>query len=106
MKKTVVFHSNHSRMFTGFGKNAKNVLRYLYRTGKYNIIEFANSKTKNAEDLKTLPWKAFGTLPDQGKLQALASDQTQMRMASYGIVEIDSLIQEAKPDFYIGAEDI
>jgi glycosyltransferase involved in cell wall biosynthesis len=93
-------------MFTGFGKNAKNVLRYLYRTGKYNIIEFANSKTKNAEDLKTLPWKAFGTLPDQGKLQALASDQTQMRMASYGIVEIDSLIQEAKPDFYIGTEDI
>ena len=106
MKKTVVFHSNHSRMFTGFGKNAKNILRYLYRTGKYNIIEFANSKTKNAEDLKTLPWQAFGTLPEQGKLQALASDQTKIRMASYGVIEIDELIKEAKPDFYIGVEDI
>ena len=63
MKKTVVFHSNHSRMFTGFGKNAKNILRYLYKTGKYNLIEFANSKFKDDEALQTLPWKAVGTLP-------------------------------------------
>ena len=58
MKKTVVFHSNHSRIFTGFGKNAKNVLRYLYKTGKYNLIEFANTKAKDAPELNTLPWKA------------------------------------------------
>lgn len=106
MKKTVVFHSNHSRMFTGFGKNAKNVLRYLYKTGKYNLIEFANSKFKDDEALQTLPWKAVGTLPDNSKLQAIASDQSKMNLARYGILEIDNLIKEYKPDFYIGVEDI
>jgi len=38
-------------------------LRYLYKTGKYNLIEFANTKSKDAPELKTLPWKAVGTLP-------------------------------------------
>lgn len=106
MKKTVVFHSNYSRMFTGFGKNMKNVLRYLYKTGKYNIVEFANSKNKESEEFKSLPWKAYGTLPSQAKLQSIASDQTKVRFAAYGLIEIDSLIKEAKPDFYIGIEDI
>jgi glycosyltransferase involved in cell wall biosynthesis len=106
MKKTVVFHSNYSRMFTGFGKNMKNVLRYLHKTGKYNLIELANSKPKESEELKSLPWKAYGTLPSQGKLQAVSSDQTKVRLAAYGLLEIDELIKETKPDFYIGIEDI
>jgi glycosyltransferase involved in cell wall biosynthesis len=106
MKKTVVFHSNHSRMFTGFGKNMKNVLRYLYKTGKYNLIEFSNSKIKNAPELENLPWKAVGTLPEQSKLQEFASDQSKIRSAAYGLMEIDSLIKEFRPDFYIGIEDI
>jgi glycosyltransferase involved in cell wall biosynthesis len=106
MKKTVVFHSNYSRMFTGFGKNMKNVLRYLYKTGKYNIVEFANSKPKDFEELKSLPWKAYGTLPSLSKLQAISSDPNQTRNAAYGLLEIDNLINEVKPDFYIGIEDI
>ena len=93
-------------MFTGFGKNMKNILRYLYKTGKYNIIEFANTKTKESEEFKSLPWKAYGTLPSQDKLRSIGSDQTKARFAAYGLVEIDSLIKEAKPDFYIGIEDI
>lgn len=106
MKKTVVFHSNHSRIFTGFGKNAKNILRYLYKTGKYNLIEFANSKHKDAPELKSLPWKAVGTLPNPNKIQEISSDQSQLRLAAYGLNEIDSLIKEFRPDFYIGVEDI
>jgi glycosyltransferase involved in cell wall biosynthesis len=106
MKKTVVLHSNHSRIFTGFGKNMKNVLLYLHKTGKYNLIEFANTKHKNAPELKTLPWKAVGTLPDQGQLSLIQSDQNKLRTATYGHYEIDNLIKEFKPDFYIGIEDI
>ena len=41
-KKTVLIHSNFCRAYTGFGKNKKNILRYLYETGKYNIVELAN----------------------------------------------------------------
>lgn len=106
MKKTVVLHSNHSRAFTGFGKNMRNVLRYLHKTGKYNLVEFANAKTKDCDELKTLPWRAYGTLPENSKMHSLGGDQTKVRTAAYGLYEIDSLMKEVKPDFYIGIEDI
>jgi glycosyltransferase involved in cell wall biosynthesis len=106
MKKTVVLHSNHSRVFTGFGKNMRNVLRYLHKTGKYNLVEFANAKTKDSDELKTLPWRAYGTLPENSKLQSFGGDQTKIRTAAYGLYEIDGLMKEVKPDFYIGIEDI
>lgn len=39
MKKKVLIHSNFCKAFTGFGKNKKNILRYLYDTGKYELFE-------------------------------------------------------------------
>ena len=63
-KKKILFHSNFCKAFTGFGKNSKNVLKYLYSTGKYEIIEAANGFPKSYQPLSTLPWKCVGTLPD------------------------------------------
>ena len=106
-KKKIVFHSNHSRAFTGFGKNCKNILSHLYKTGKYDIVEFCNGISWSNPDLKKLPWKAVGSLPDdQSLLQQLNSDPQLARKAGYGANMIDRIIQEEKPDLYIGAEDI
>ena len=46
-KKTVLIHSNFCRAFTGFGKNKKNLLRYLYDTGKYNMVCTRNNNFSN-----------------------------------------------------------
>ena len=106
-KKKILFHSNHCRMFTGFGKNAKNILKYLYKTGKYEIVEFANGLIYDHPSLETLPWKAKGSLPnDQGKLKQLEEDPTLARKASYGSEMIDEVIKDEKPDIYVGVEDI
>ena len=37
-KKKLLIHSNNSQAFTGFGKNVKNILSYLARQGKYDIV--------------------------------------------------------------------
>ena len=106
-KKKIVFHSNHSRAFTGFGKNCKNSLLHLHETGKYEIVEFCNGVSWSAPHLKTLPWRAYGSLPDdQGLLQQLNKDPQLARAAGYGANMIDQLIKQEKPDIYIGAEDI
>ena len=60
-KKKILFHSNFSKAFTGFGKNAKNILKYLYKTGKYEIVEFANGIVWDDQSLKKMPWKAIGS---------------------------------------------
>jgi glycosyltransferase involved in cell wall biosynthesis len=107
MKKKILFHSNYSRAFTGFGKNAKNILRYLFETGKYEIVEAANGMPFQSEDTKRQPWKSYGTMPPPEKIEKLkAKDPNIERSLGYGAGMIDELINLEKPDIYVGTEDI
>lgn len=106
-KKTIVLHSNHCRVKTGFGKHMKHLLTYLHQTGKYNVIEFANGRPWNDPELQSMPWKAFGSLPiEQNLVQEIKGNSQKERSAAYGQYKIDDLIQQEKPDIYLGIEDI
>lgn len=105
--KRILFHSNGAKAFTGFGKNAKNILRHLHKTGKYEVIEFANGTQWNHPSLQLRPWKAQGSLTNNPSvLRQLNSDPQKAREANYGAGTIDQAIKYYKPDIYIGAEDI
>ena len=103
-KKTVLIHSNFVRAFTGFGKNKKNIMRYLFDTGKYNLVELANGLHWSDPQTETVPWTCRGSLPPQSDLQKMNADE--QRAASYGGRLVDKAVQEFKPDVYIGIEDI
>ena len=106
-KKKILFHSNYSKAFTGFGKNCKNILTHLYKTGKYEVIEACNGFPISHPPLSKLPWKAVGTLPDDpNKINQLNKDPNMARAAGYGGETIDDLVKKFKPDIYVGAEDI
>ena len=106
-KKKILFHSNYSRAFTGFGKNAQNVLRYLYNTDKYDIVEAATGIIDTDPNLSKMPWKTVGTVPSDPEIQsAWRSDPQRNRAMSYGSATIDKIIKEEQPDIYVGAEDI
>jgi glycosyltransferase involved in cell wall biosynthesis len=106
-KKKILFLSNYHRRFTGFGKNLKNVLCYLENTGKYELVEAANGiiyGDKNAEGIS--PWKTIGTLPnDPQKLEKINQDPQLGQLASYGHEMIDQIIEQEKPDIFVGIED-
>lgn len=94
-------------MFTGFGKHKKNLLKYLYKTGKYELIEFSNGCPWSSPKVKSTPWESYGSLPDDLEIQKeIASDETRKHSASYGSEMIDKAIYELKPDVYLGIEDI
>ena len=106
-KKTILIHSNHCKMFTGFGKHKKNLLKYLYNTGKYEIIEFSNGYPWSSDELQYTPWKSYGSLPDDPEHQKeIANDERKKSTAGYGGEMIDRAIYELKPDIYLGIEDI
>ncbi len=106
-KKKILFHSSYSRKLTGFAKNAKNILAHLASTGKYEIIEFANTMSWSDSELQTLPWRAIGSGPDeQDVIIENNKDQIKSKEMSYGLLKIDEVIEQEKPDIYIGAEDI
>ena len=106
-KKKVLIHSNHCKMFTGFGKHKKNLLSYLYKTGKYELIELSNSLTWSSDSTKLTPWKCVGSLPDDQELiREIQKDPKRSQMLAYGSETIDKAINEFKPDIYLGIEDI
>lgn len=105
-KKKILIHSNFCKAFTGFGKHKKNILRYLFETGKYEIIELANGLQKFSLETSTTPWEAYGSLPDNQTMNSVMNDAYKQRQAGYGAFGIDDIIKTVKPDVYIGIEDI
>jgi len=106
-KKKILIHSNHARAKTGFGKHMKHLLSYLYKTGKYEVVEFANGKQWNDPSLLNMPWKSIGSLPFEPEIiQQCNADPQKGRLASYGHLKIDDVIKQEKPDIYLGIEDI
>lgn len=105
-KKKILFHSNHSKSYTGFGKNARNILKYLYSTGKYDLVEYCAGVQWSAAEIKRLPWPCYGTLPDDpNALQQLNRDPSLGRAASYGMLQLDRVIEQEKPDVVFEVED-
>lgn len=112
MRKTrVLIHTDLPLAKTGFGKHAKNILEYLYRTGKYELCNLAVGVLANAPDLARMPWKTIGTVEPQ-KVEALRNINDPKawdnisRMAGYGQFAVDEAIQSFKPDVYIAIQDI
>ena len=105
--KKLLFQTDSSLAKTGFGRNAKALLSYLYKTKKYEIVQYCCGTDYSNTALKATPWKSIGTLPDDpAERQRIGQDAGQARLASYGGYLIDKVVKEEKPDFYFGVQDI
>lgn len=106
-KKKLLYQSDFSLAKTGFGRAAKALLAYLYKTGKYDITHYSCGLTYNHPEFERTPWKSVGSLPNNPQeIQELNKDPNVARLASYGAHYLDKVIQEEKPDVYIAVQDI
>ena len=106
-KKRLFFQSDFALAKTGFGRNARTILEYLYSTNKYEIFHYCCGIPQSNPALNKTPWKSVGTLPaDQRQMDELNRDPQVARMAAYGSHNLDSVIKDFKPDVYIAVQDI
>jgi glycosyltransferase involved in cell wall biosynthesis len=106
-KLTVLLQTDFSLAKTGFGRNARALLEYLYKTGKYNLVHYCVGLPIGHPELTRTPWKSVGCLPnDPASIQELNKDPNLARQAGYGAWNLDRVIQEEKPDVYIATQDI
>jgi glycosyltransferase involved in cell wall biosynthesis len=107
-KKKLLFQSDFSLMKTGFGRNARALLSYLHKTGKYEILHYCCGIQHSHVKLDKTPWKSIGALPDdeKEKKRAAKGDPSQERAISYGSYYIDAVVRDFKPDVYIAVQDI
>jgi hypothetical protein len=105
-KKRILFLSDYAGAFTGFGKQCKLLLTYLYKTEKYEILNAAQGIPKNGQHNSKFPWKTIGVLPeDPQKIQQINQDPNLARMAAYGQLEITNIVKEFKPDIIFSVND-
>lgn len=106
-KKKILFQSDFSLAKTGFGRNAKAILSYLYSTGKYDLVHYCCGTNWSNQELQATPWKSVGCLPDsQQEVQDLNRDPNTARAANYGAHFLDRIIKQEKPDIYLAVQDI
>jgi glycosyltransferase involved in cell wall biosynthesis len=105
-KKTVAIATDFPLSNTGLARNGKALLKYLYKTGKYDIKYFATGLSWSAPENKKLPVDCYGATPDnRAELAALQNDPAKLRDASYGALKIDEFLQTTKPDILILSND-
>jgi hypothetical protein len=105
-KKRVLFLTDYAGAFTGFGKNCKLLLTYLYKTGKYEILNAAQGVPKHGAHEHKFPWKTIGVLPDDPqKIQQINQDPNLARTAAYGNLEMTNIVKDFKPDVIFSVND-
>jgi glycosyltransferase involved in cell wall biosynthesis len=106
-KKKVLIQTDFALAKTGFGRNARTLLKYLYSTNKYDLVHYCCGMTYDHPEFKKTPWKSVGSLPNtQQELDQLNKDPNLGRMASYGAHYLDRVINDEKPDVYFAVQDI
>lgn len=106
VKKKVAIYTDAPKSSTGLGRNGKALLKHLINCGRYEISYFAHGYPWSHPDMKKLPVRTFGCLPDnQQELQRLAQDQGALRDASYGSLNIDKFLKETRPDVLLLSND-
>ncbi len=106
-RKKVLLLTDFSLVKTGFGRSAKALLSYLYKKDKYDLVHLCVGMSEAAADLQKTPWKSIGTLPASPEKQAeINRDPKLQKIAHYGAYNLDKVIEEEKPDIFIGAQDI
>lgn len=105
-KKRVLFLTDYAGAFTGFGKQCKLLLSFLYKTGKYEILNAAQGTPKTGPHTLKYPWKTIGVLPDDPqKIQQINQDPNLARNAAYGTLEITNIVKNFKPDVIFSIND-
>tara|TARA_R110000824_G_scaffold88360_1_gene217269 strand:- start:2641 stop:4521 length:1881 start_codon:yes stop_codon:yes gene_type:complete len=106
-RKKVLFLTDFSLVKTGFARSIKALLSSLYKKDKYDLVHLCVGINENSPDLKKTPWKSIGTLPSSPeKMAQINRDPKLSKIAHYGAYNLDEIIENEKPDVFIGAQDI
>lgn len=111
-KKKILFQTDAAIAKTGFGRNAKAILSYLYKTKKYDLVQYCVSQKEDESALKRMPWKSYGAFPKQERIPELLKNHTKeeaeskKKLLGYGEALLDEIIEKEKPDVYFAIQDI
>src|ERR1700722_13525284 len=110
-KKKVLFLMDHANAKTGFGRYAKSILEYLYKTNKYDITHLCTGTTQGNPELNSMPWECKGTINIEQLNQLKECNPPQAygdleRVMAYGKFCVDEVVRQGKFDVCFFINDI
>jgi len=99
-KKRILFSTEWSELFSGYGIYYKKLLERLYSTGKYEILELANYAKAGDPRLKYSKWEVIPVMPnphdDHGN-----SIYNSNPLAQFGMNAFDDACLYFRPDIVV-----
>lgn len=106
-KHKIILQTNAPWLKTGLAENGRILMKYLAKTGKYDLLYYCTQTSIGDPNLNKMPYKAVGCIPNnQNEINQLQQDPGRWRDICYGSHYIDKLIKDEKPSIWIGSDDI
>ena len=104
-KKRILFCSEATFLNTGYATYTREILNYLYSTGKYELAELAAYGEQNDPRANEIPWTFYGVVPGENASQ-FEKDQYQNHPTSqFGELAFESVCLSFRPDIVCDIRD-
>ena len=103
--KRILFCSEATFLNTGYATYTREILNYLYSTGKYEIAEMASYGERNDPRAQSIPWKFYGVMPNQNASQEEKNQYGSSATNQFGEFIFESVCLDFKPDVVCDIRD-
>lgn len=103
-KKRVLIVNEFSVFSTGFATYMNEVIKRLYKSGKYEIAELACYVDETHKNINSLPWKVYPNQPHPQNQEA-ARGFNAVRANVFGRWRFDEVCLDFKPDYVLMIRD-
>lgn len=104
-KKRILFCSEATFLNTGYATYTREILNYLFSTGKYEIAELASYGSRNDPRARNIPWKFYGVLPDESSSKEERDQYASNPTAQFGENLFEPVCLDFKPDVVCDIRD-
>lgn len=104
-KKRILFCSEATFLNTGYATYTREILNYLYGTGKYEIAEMASYGHENDPRAANIPWKFYGVMPAQNAPEEIKKQYASVSTNQFGQFVFEQTCLDFKPDIVCDIRD-
>lgn len=104
-KKRILFCSEATFLNTGYATYTREILNYLYSTGKYELAEMASYGERNDPRAANIPWKFYGVMPNAQSSEEEKRQYNSQPTAQFGELLFEHVCLDFKPDIVCDIRD-
>jgi glycosyltransferase involved in cell wall biosynthesis len=104
-KKRILFCSEATFLNTGYATYTREILNYLYSTGKYDLAEMSAYGHRHDPRAASIPWKFYGVVPDEKCSEAEREQYANVQSAQFGELMFEQVCLDFQPDVVCDIRD-